>query len=324
MSSPSITEIGLYTSAWRGSKLLTKVSPTTTLPQSNFSDPLPHSWDIVVPVTELIGSGALAAVPAYWAARRILGPTFDQIGMDLRDRYSEGRIRNTQRILEAMNRKTESANSVTGTIPPRVVMAVLEQGSWCDGEVMAEYFGGILASSSSDDEMDDRGAAWTSLVSRLATRDVHLHYLCYRALRECLVGSTEIRLGMGKDRSNAQIYFPASGVLDAMDLEHSPANFNRHVTQSIISLEREDLLGEAYVVGSREVLKSELNVEVPEEGFVFNPTSSGLRLFYWAHGVGNANIDAILDPDTSFDFEPAIKQVEGALSIAQLRIDVTP
>ena len=161
-------------------------------------------------MTEILGPGALAAVPAYWAARKILGPTFDQIGIDIRDKYSDRRIRNTQNILQALNRKAARNGETTGSIPPRIAMKVLEEGSWCDAEVMSEYFGGILASSSSEDESDDRGTTWASLVARLSTRDVHLHYLCYQSFRERFLGSTDLQLGIGKDRLNAQIYIPVS------------------------------------------------------------------------------------------------------------------
>ena len=274
-------------------------------------------------MAEILGPGALVAVPAYWAPRRILGPTFDQIGIDLRDKYSDRRIENAQRMLEAMNRKAALNGSVTGSIPPRVASKILEDGSWCDAEVMSEYFGGILASSSSEDEMDDRGAAWASLVSRLSTRDVHLHYLCYQALRERFIGSTNVQLGIGQDRLNAQIYIPTLGILDAMDLEHSSVTFNRNVSESLISLQREDLVGDKYTVGTRELIKNEHNVNVPEEGLVFIPTVSGLQLFYWAHGFGHADINIILDPETSFDFEPAILLVAGSRSIRELGSDAS-
>jgi hypothetical protein len=272
-------------------------------------------------MAEILGSGALVAVPAYWAARRILGPTFDQIGDDLRTRYSESRLRNTQRIFEAANRKVDAVGPPVGSIPPRVVMKVLEEGSWCDSQIVAEYFGGILASSPSNDELDDRGSSWTSLLGRLATRDIHLHYLCYSALRETFNGSTELRLGMSVDQIKAQLYVPASKVLDAMQLEHSSRSFERHVVESLLSLSREDLIGEQYLIGKPELFLSELGISVPEDGFLFTPSTSGVRLFYWAHGLGDADINSILKPGNAFEVDPIIPLIDGARSVSLIRAE---
>jgi hypothetical protein len=184
---------------------------------------------------------------------------------------------------------------------------------------MAEYFGDILASSRSDDASDDRGASWAALVSRLPTRQVHLHYLAYASLRSCLVGSTHLRLGLDSDQQQAQIYLPASALLAAMNLEISSDNFDKHVAQSMIALRSEDLFSPVYAMGARQHIETQIGIAVPDDGLVFTPSASGLHLFYWAHGMGNASIVDILDPEKSFTMEPEIQPVEGATSVAALR-----
>ena len=275
-------------------------------------------------MAEIMGAGAYIAIPAFWAARKVLGPTFDQIGTDLRGRYSESRLANAQSMFSAMNRRIEESGHNTGTIPPRVVMKTLEEASWCDAEVMAEYFGGILASSLSDDAADDRGVTWTSLVSRLATREIQLHYLAYSSLRRRLVGSTTLQLGTNQGQLEAAIYLPETGIVNAMNLATPDYNFNSHIVQSMLGLYREGLVGDMYVFGSRQHINESLSVDVPEDGVVFTPSASGIILFNWAHGLGDTDVNSILDPKRSFAMEPEILQVESPASIAELRPGNSP
>nr|MBA4182979.1 hypothetical protein [Acidobacteriota bacterium] len=44
----------------------------------------------------------------------------------------------------------------------RVLKAISDEGAFCDDELMAEYFGGVLASSLSEVSRDDRGASFAS------------------------------------------------------------------------------------------------------------------------------------------------------------------
>jgi hypothetical protein len=122
-----------------------------------------------------IQGGAL--ISAGWAGRKLLGPLFDEIAEDWRRRYSDHRLRNLNRIGQKAQAKLGDSINDDGEVPPRIAAVVMDSGSWCDAEVMSEYFAGILAASRGPDVADDRGVAWANLVANLATYDVYLHYL---------------------------------------------------------------------------------------------------------------------------------------------------
>ena len=86
-----------------------------------------------------------------------------------------------------------------GAVPPRVLKGVLEEGSFCEDEVMAEYLGGVLASSRSEVSVDDRGTALLAVISGLSTYQLRTHYTMYTTARQQLVGR-DINLANATER----------------------------------------------------------------------------------------------------------------------------
>jgi hypothetical protein len=91
-------------------------------------------------------------------------------------KYNPGRkktfsraVKNTGRVFEKAAKKLGEKIYDPGVVPPKGLKGVLENAPFCDDELGAEYFGGVLASSRSGVERDDRGAALLSLVGRLAS-----------------------------------------------------------------------------------------------------------------------------------------------------------
>ncbi len=90
--------------------------------------------------------------------KSILGPPAREFG-DALGRTVAYRTRNFGRIVEKANARLQR-KSVDGTVNIRVAYALLEEGSLCDDELMAEYLGGLLAASKSPGGRDDRAITW--------------------------------------------------------------------------------------------------------------------------------------------------------------------
>src|SRR2546430_14920034 len=87
---------------------------------------------------------------------KVLGPTADYLGEGLQG-LAEQRVQNLQRVLAHADRKLgPDAEGRSGAVPPRVLKGVLEEGSYWDDELGAEYIGGVLASSRTEAPRDDR------------------------------------------------------------------------------------------------------------------------------------------------------------------------
>jgi hypothetical protein len=113
---------------------------------------------------------------------RLLGPTFDYLGDGLRD-LTEKRARNIGNIVMKAIQKTEELGA-EGEVPPRVIKNVFDDGSFSDDQIVAEYLGGVLASSKSPGGRDDRGVALSDLVNRLSAYTLRTHYILYLAARK--------------------------------------------------------------------------------------------------------------------------------------------
>jgi hypothetical protein len=118
------------------------------------------------------GVGNEAAKTTSGLLSRALGPAADEIGIWL-GRLTHFRLNNIQRIAMAAEKRGGE-----GVIHPRVVHQVLEDGSFCDSELLAEYFGGILASSRTPDGRSDIGVSWSSVVASMSSVQIRGHFCC--------------------------------------------------------------------------------------------------------------------------------------------------
>jgi hypothetical protein len=255
-----------------------------------------------------------AAVAALgWAGTRLLGPTFEEIGMDIKGRYSDRRVGNFVRIGRNAEAKAGASLIEPGEVSPRVAMKILEEGSWCDGPVMAEYFGGILANSRSPDGSNDRGLVWAGLVSRLSTEDIHLHYLVYEAFRRLFFGRADLKWGDENVRGQSQLYVSETdaghAIGKAVDL-----------TPSLTALVREGLLGDKYWSGRPKDLNAYLKVVLPHPGIVVTPSLPGIELFLWAFNQGHRDVTDILSlPPNLFLSQEGLSPLQAPLIVADMR-----
>jgi hypothetical protein len=108
------------------------------------------------------------AVGSAKIVEKLLGPTADYIGLGVKT-WTEKRVENVGRIFRIAAEKLGSSIEEKGGIPPKVLKGILEEGSFCDDELSANYLGGVLASSRSSAPRDDRGATYIALIGRLST-----------------------------------------------------------------------------------------------------------------------------------------------------------
>ena len=116
-----------------------------------------------------------SAVGGAKLVEKLLGPTADYVGTGLKN-WAEKRVTNASRIFEKAAEKLGSRIDEPGAVPPRVLKEILDEGLYCDDELTAEYFGGVLASSRSSISRDDRAASYLKLTSSLHLSDkIPLH-----------------------------------------------------------------------------------------------------------------------------------------------------
>jgi hypothetical protein len=258
------------------------------------------------PITAATSAAAAAAKSETGKSliKAVLLPPADVLGRHLAEildgRLGQWRAENAQRILEKAARKTANIEEM-GHYPPKVIKNVFDDGSLDDNELIAEYLGGVLASSKSPSGRDDRGVGVSVLVNRLSSYTLRMHYIFYSALQMAAKGS-DVNLRIERNRKEFRIYIPWSSYTEAMGFD-TPEEETTATEHAIVALEREGLMSRYFLMGSAENLRKEAKREIPSEGIVFEPSMPGIELYLWGHGYGRADYDVFLDPNEEFVFE---------------------
>ncbi|MGE5425468.1 MAG: hypothetical protein ACM3PZ_00015 [Bacillota bacterium] len=116
---------------------------------------------------------------AIIVGKKLLGKTFDVVSADIANLYEKGR----DKIIEKATKKISDVNDGKSS-NLRVTRDVFWNGSFTDESICAEYFGGILASSRSEDGKDDNGVYYVDLIKSLSSNQLKLHYLIYHAFNK--------------------------------------------------------------------------------------------------------------------------------------------
>lgn len=238
-------------------------------------------------------AGGLAILGVKDLLVKLLGPTADYLGGAGKGLVEKCNINLNsifQKAWDNLGNKIEEP----GTVNPRILKEIVNEGSYCEDELAQEYFAGILASSRTEDGKDDRGVTNARLVSDLSSYQIKTHYIFYTLLRKTFLEYDSI-ISPGTDRRLMYIYIPTEVYFSAMDTEIDLTEDITILTHSVNGLQRNDLLTN-HMYGSKndflaknirnKVSKLRIKEEILcEHGIIFEPTPSGMELYLWAHGI---------------------------------------
>ncbi len=230
---------------------------------------------------------------------KVLGPTLDDFGEDLR-KWTARRKENFARILENTRKKLGSKTETYGQVNSKVLKGILSEGTFCDDELMAEYFGGVLASSCSEVSRDDRGASFVALIGRLTTYQVRAHYIFYKTLKTLFDGTTDVSVISSKYRNKLEVFIENNSLNSAMEFSEKE-NVSVILPSVMSGLARENLIERDF-----EVIGGEKTTRCGGNGIVFCPTDLGTELFLWGHGKSDLPVTEFLKPEQEFLFETNI------------------
>lgn len=152
------------------------------------------------------------ALPGEWALKKILGPTLDTLGGDINNIYQLGR----DKIIQAAKRKISNIED-GASANLRVSRDVFWSGAFTDESICAEYFGGILAASRSQDGKDDTGIYYVDLIKSLSSDQLRLHYVVYKSLNKLMSqdqSKKDLNVGQSTKLSAIHIYFATKELMD--------------------------------------------------------------------------------------------------------------
>lgn len=255
----------------------------------------------------------IVAIGAYVGSKdvvsKLLGPTADYLGGTLKD-WTERRVNNIGKIFENAHRKASKKLDEPGAVPPKVLKEILDNGSFADDLFASEYFGGVLASSRSDEPRDDRGAAIAALVAGLTTYQLRSHFFFYSLIKHIHNGS-EFTATTTDGRSALEIFIPANSYISAMEFsDKERQNLTPLLDHVMFGLVKEGLIAERYNYGPLDYVKKHF-AEATTSGIILQPSPLGIELFHWAHGMGDLPVAEFLKKDVVFNSDIVIQTTPG-------------
>lgn len=245
------------------------------------------------PITT-VGLGAVAAYLGKDGIQKLLGPTADYLGQGLRD-FTQKRVETIGQIFHKAESKLGNKIETPGEVPPKVLKAVLDEGSFSNDELAVEYLGGILASSRTEHGRDDRGARIAKIVDSLSTYQLRSHYLIYSTVRT-LFAEKGLSMNM-LGRPKMQIFLPFAGYFAAMDFSHTEMQqISSLLSHIFFGLHGDNLLEGDWQYGDKDSI-GKLFAGATEGGIVCQPSSLGTEVFLWAFGQADKPLDYIFSPD---------------------------
>lgn len=251
------------------------------------------------PITT-IGLGAIAAYLGKDGLEKLLGPTAEYLGEGIKE-LTRRRVESIGRILQNASSKLGNRLESLGTVPPRVLKTILDEGSYCEDEVAVEYFGGVLASSRTKVGRDDRGARMAKLIDGLSTYQMRTHYFVYGTVRT-LFAHRGLSLRI-EHRPKMKILLPFEAFRHAMEFnEEECAKSVQLINHIFFGLAADSLIEPAeFHYGDQDVLAKRFP-GAAGRGIVCQPSALGVEVFLWAFGHGDEPNEFLFE-DT---FEPRI------------------
>ncbi len=227
----------------------------------------------------------------YDMLRRVLGPSADAVGAALRH-YTEYRLRNVARIVERADAKSRSLRGAVVNL--RVAHVLLADGSHCDDELMADYLGGLLAGSRTEQGRDDRAVAWSKALAGLSALQLKAHYLLYRewAARLRIIGVYELGVEAGRTQATMEV---SSVEFVKLLVEDSEVDENDALSHAIGGLSRVGLLDEKFSYNGDLVRVT--------------PSITGLELYGWAQGLPGLSARGFASKAQAFELTAAIPRL---------------
>ncbi len=195
------------------------------------------------------------------ALKKVLGPAAEELGRDLKDLYKVG----WEKLLASAYRKLKNPDDGKQA-NLRVAQDVLWNGALTNDEVCAEYFGGILASSRSEDGKDDSNIQYSSAIRSLSSSQLRLHYLIYNVFNKMLVTKqAKINVAQGDEIQAHSIWLSATELMETYQI-NVDIDFNGLYKQGLVYEYKWDTLATA-----------------PVHFGMAKPTTFGVTLYAAAH-----------------------------------------
>jgi hypothetical protein len=258
-----------------------------------------------------IGTG-IALLGGAKILEKVLGPTAEYLGTGIQT-FAEKRVDNIASIFQRSAQRLEGTTENEGKpADPLMLRSILDYGSYVHDELVQEYLAGLLISSRSDANRDNRSAIWARTVEQMSTYQIRTHYLFFSIIRKIYLG-TNANIGLQAIREKHQTYLSlpmyAENVLDGTEDELT--SIVGIVQDTVHGLERLGLIGKNFAFGTiQSVNEYSHSVKAELPGIVMQPSVFGAQLFLGISGI-KEGANEILSRDAKIPELVEIKYLDG-------------
>ena len=263
------------------------------------------------PITT-VGISAIAGYVGKDLVIRLLGPTADYLGGELKE-FTIKRMENLGRIFSNAERKLGDKLNCPGQVPPKVLKMIVNEGSYSDDDISVEYFGGVLASSRTGVNRDDRGARIAKIIDSLSAYQIRSHYLIYATI-STLFSADGNSFNYPEHRKALEIFMPYDSFSEAMEFTQQELKNLQLIDHTVNGLSTDGLIDGQWTIGARKSIGG----RNPQDGIVTMPSRQGAELFMWAFGHGDKRLDFMLTEKFSAEIEGIPQSVAHAVGTITL------
>jgi hypothetical protein len=253
-----------------------------------------------------IGGAAVVAYLSKDGVSKLLGPTAEYLGGEMKSLIEKSQT-NITSVFKKAEKKCGDKLENPGTVNVRVMKHVYDEARYSEDELLAEYFGGVLASARTDDGVDDRGVYYAQIVKSMSSYQLRCHYLFYYLMWFHAKG-LNLNLNNHADRGKLELVVPVSCYMDTFGIINTNGAMP-FIAHSLAGLAKSDLIGDNFEFSNQKDLL-EKGITVNEHSFVIQPTIIGFELFIWAHGQGEIGLPAFSTPELAAEADLEIKRID--------------
>jgi hypothetical protein len=193
----------------------------------------------------------------------------------------------------------------SGQVNPRVLKNVLDEGRFVEDAVATEYFGGLLASSRTEDGKDDSALPMVTLLRSMSADQIRLHYVIYTLLSRHEYSRED---GDGDQFwDGLEIRLRGEELVRAMGCDGTEGE--ARIALALSSLCESHLLGPLYALRLGGLLTFTRTPTV-QDGLIADPTKQGARLFLRAIGLRGLSPEVITSVEASASLSDAVSAIE--------------
>ena len=243
-------------------------------------------------------------------------PTMDHFGEVFRNLILPNYKINLEKIIYTAEKKVKDRGiPEDNSVQAGVISEIFRDAAFQQGEMYAEYYGGVLASSQLFNK-NDIGKSICQIITKLSAYDLRFHFILYSCLKGKFKNKT-INLGDNGDCGVCRVFISKESFIRSMGFTDEESEYKDIIFSTCLhSLSREDLIYPEYSYAEKGFMKSRFGVE--GSGFILGPTETGAALLMWAQGYG------LTRPSQIFSDDIEISKFEDISIPECIHLDTTP